>query len=91
MRTKLVFLAFALVVLLPIVQGNYAGRFPNRATASFAIAEAGPGYPANMKVAPRHGGTAADPSRSTIATSGSAVFGTGMMALARSFMMWMGL
>ena len=89
LRTKLFFLAFALVVLLPITQTSSAGRLPNRATAYVVIADAGPGMASNMRTAPRRAGqkSATNATRSS-STDYSLV---GMMALARTFLMWMGL
>jgi hypothetical protein len=88
LKTKLAFLAFLLVAILPLVQPNYRRGLANQSKTCFAIAEAGPTIPATLKVSPAN--------RSRSSNNGSSVgipsdLVVGVMALARSVQMWMGL
>ena len=96
LRTKLLFLAFALVVILPVVQPTSVRRPINQGAAYLAMADCGPGQATtHAKMIPgqpcqrmpdsgRSHGTGAS-------LSTSSAFSVGVMALARSFLLWMGL
>jgi len=95
LRTKLLFLSFALVVILPVVQSGSIKTEPNNPGAYVVIAEAGPGLSTNMRRMPGQIGNPAGHPRGTY-NAGSNLgmpsdLGLGVMTLARSFLMWMGL
>jgi|SRR5262245_1178444 len=96
LRTKLLVVAFAFVVFLPALQTGSTRTVPIRPTAYSVIAEAGPGAPSLLKRAPgqRQGNPDGNPARShggDSSFSAASGISMGVMALARSFLFWMGL
>ena len=99
LRTRLFVLAFALVVILPVAQSNSNKWRSNQPAAYIAMADCGPGSPTghSSRTLPGQpgqktpGGNPAQRQGNAASLPATSPFGLGVLALARSFLLWMGL
>jgi hypothetical protein len=94
LRTRLLFLAFALVVFLPLTQTNSGRKSISGPAPYLAVADAGPSRPTGLvdvplsQTLPVSSTSPVGNSTGTTTTSG---FTPPVVALAQSLLLWMGL